>query len=85
MTIKELNPYVWFGTRKLSTVPSHFVQCPTPATSESTQWVITNLKGRYATATTQKNPFELDSTNTYFFFEDPREATIYELRWAGGK
>ena len=85
MTIKELNPLAWFGTRRLDVVPRHFIKCPTPRTQESEQWVIVNLKGRYVLSNSQRSlsaAFEVDS-HAYFYFEDSKDAMIYELRWSG--
>ena len=85
MTIKELNPVTWFGTRRLDVVPRHFVKCPTPMTPESEQWVIVNLQGRYVLSNTLRTlhaAFAVDSSS-YFYFEDSKEAMLYELRWSG--
>lgn len=82
---KELSPLVWFGTRRLDVVPRHFIKCPTPMTSESEQWVITKLSGRYVLSNNQRSlsaPFSVNSSS-YFYFEEPKEAMLYELRWAG--
>ena len=85
--IKELSPFAWFGTRRLDVVPRHFIKCPTPSTTESEQWVIINLKGRYVLSNNMRSlsaAFEVDSSS-YFYFEDSKDAMLYELRWSGGK
>ena len=82
---KELSPLAWFGTRRLDVVPRHFIKCPTPRTTESEQWVIVNLKGRYVLSNNMRSisaAFAVDSSS-YFFFEDSKEAMLYELRWSG--
>jgi len=84
--MREMNPLVWFGTRLVNPIPKHFVRASTPITSESEQWVLTKLKGRYGTGTvdiTSSNMVISAEWNTFMFFEDPAEATFYELRWAG--
>jgi hypothetical protein len=83
MTIKEMNPFVWFGTRKVSPIPRHFVKAHTPATTESENWVLVNIKGRYGISNSSVDN-DLDWKD-YFFFEDPADAMIFELRWSGTK
>lgn len=86
---KELNPYVWFGDREVSpNIPRHFVKAHTPITNESKEWVLTKLSGRYGIAQVDSISHGDDLLSSldwksYIFFEDPSEATIYELRWAG--
>jgi len=81
----EVNPYVWYATRKLDRVPSHFTKASTPITSESEFWVKSKLTGRYATAHIHDVTLLLDSANYFIYFEDPAEAMMYELRWSGSK
>lgn len=84
--MREMDPLVWFGTRLVSQIPRHFVRSSTPVTPEAEQWVLTKLKGRYGTGvvdTSTANMVVSAEWNTYVFFEDPAEATFYELRWSG--
>lgn len=86
--MREFNPLLWYGNRKLEIVPKHFVRAPTLLTGESKQWVADRLIGRYATVlSTIDTPHDIltiISTNLeVVYFEDPKEATLYELYWAG--
>jgi hypothetical protein len=86
-----INPLLWFSEREIKThVPPHFVKCESPLTEKSKLWVITKLQGRYSISIGSDN----NDTNTltylfideeYIYFEDPAEATFYELRWSGSK
>jgi len=86
-----INPLLWFSEREIKThVPPHFVKCESLLTEKSKLWVITKLQGRYSISIGSDN----NDTNTltylfideeYIYFEDPAEATFYELRWSGSK
>jgi hypothetical protein len=78
-------PIVWYGTRKLDSVPPHFVKSSTPLTNEAFIWVKARLVGRYAVHTSpQINELVFD-LKPYIYFEDPKEVSLYELRWSGSK
>lgn len=80
--MREFNTQLWFGERELKHVPPHFIKCHTPVGSEQIQWVLTTLTGRYSLSTfTEIDTFFLDSSS-YIYFENPAEATLYELRWS---
>lgn len=81
----EIHPYVWYATRKLDKVPTHFTKSNTTVTVESEFWIKTRLTGRYATMVAHDNTFTLDIGSSYAYFEDPAEAMMYELRWSGSK
>ena len=78
-----INPLVWYTTRKLKITPLHFIKCTTPLSDNSLEWVINKLQGRYSIE--DENEDDFFSSIQYIFFEDPSEATVYELRWAGTK
>lgn len=81
--MREFNPQLWFDERKLDYVPPHFTKCPTHLTNESQLWVITTLVGRYSIVqTADYTDFILENRNT-IYFEDSKEAMMYELRWSG--
>ncbi len=73
-----VNPLIWYAERELDFVPRHFVKCPTPLNYASKQWVQNKVSGRFAFAPTDKHLSGLSSV----FFEDEKDATIYELLWA---
>jgi|688.fasta_scaffold1082337_3 hypothetical protein len=77
----------FFSTRELENCPPHFLKANTPINKESLIWVRNKLKGRYSLvqiSNTDLNNF-IFSQVLNIYFEDPREATIYELRWSGTK
>lgn len=82
--IRDIDPLSWFGTREIKgTIPKHFVKSNTLLHEESYLWVVKKLAGRFGTSLDLSDISTIDC-NTYVFFEDPKEATIYELRWSGG-
>lgn len=77
-----VNPLVWFMERELNFVPRHFIKCPTPITSDSKQWVQNKTTGRYCFAPLDQ--YERLVTSIYcVYFEDEKDAMMYELIWAG--
>lgn len=78
----DVDPIVWFSQRQVEYPPAHFIKTTTPLTNESKQWVLNNLRGRFSIIINVSNFFStLDSLGT-ISFEDPSEATMYELRWS---
>jgi len=85
----ELNVYTWFSDRELSYIPAHFVVVDTIISTESKQWILEKLTGRfclvdrvhdYSDSTDVSNPW------TWSFgyspaFENPIEATYFQLIW----
>jgi len=81
---REIDPLSWFGTREVkTTIPKHFTKSSTPMSEESYIWVVKKLAGRFGTSVDISNISSIIDDN-YFYFEDPKEAMIYELRWSGG-
>jgi hypothetical protein len=79
---REIDPLSWFSTREIiGPIPKHFVKTSTELTEESYMWVVKKLAGRFGTSTDLNDVTFLG--NNYIYFEDPKEAMIYELRWAG--
>ena len=72
-----VNPLIWYAERELSFVPRHFIKCPTPLNSQSINWVKNKITGRFAIAA---DPIVTDS---YVYFEDQKDVTLYEIIWAG--
>jgi hypothetical protein len=82
MTDYEIDPVVWFAERQLSYPPVHFVTVHTPLTEESRQWVLNKLRGRFAVTIDPADfMFNLGSLGC-ISFEDPKEATLFELKWS---
>ena len=63
--------------RDLNFVPCHFIKASTSITPESKQWIQEKLRGRYSLTHT----FSVFG-DTIPAFEDPQEATFYELTWS---
>ena len=79
----QLDPITWFSERELTYTPKHFVLTSHPCTTESKQWVLDKLKGRFSITypTISNNIIELITPNC-IAFEDPQEAIFYELKWS---
>jgi hypothetical protein len=75
----KIDPVVWFTTRCLDFKPAHFVLAKTSVTTKSTEWIVTNLKGRYALISIIDEFYQKSQVPA---FEDPREAVLYELTWS---
>lgn len=82
---REIDPQRYFGNREIrGTIPKHFIRSHTYLTDEAYVWVVKKLSGRFSVSVGDISPsnFSFDSTNN-IYFEDPKEAMIYELRWSG--
>jgi hypothetical protein len=79
----QLDPITWFSDRELHYTPKHFVVTSHPCTSESKQWVLDKLSGRFSVTypVVSSNIIEL-VTPSCIAFEDPQEAVFYELKWS---
>ena len=83
---KEIDPQSWFGTREVKGgIPKHFVRATTSMSDESYLWVVKKLLGRFSISSIEvgSSNFSNFGLYTYIYFEDPKEAMIYELRWSG--
>lgn len=76
-----INPLIWFMERELNFVPRHFIKCPTPVNSENKQWIQNKSNGRFAFAPLDQSD-RLVTNNVCVFFEDEKDAMLYELLWA---
>jgi hypothetical protein len=83
----NVNPLLWFGEREVKFTPPHFVKCPTPLTEKSKHWVMSKTQSRYSIVASDdsNDPLAIFIDTYSVYFEDPREATLYELRWSGSK
>lgn len=87
MSELRLDPYTWFTERELKFKPKHFIVTRTPVTSESKRWIFDKLQGRFALVSLEpssRDTFDelLSTLEEYPAFEDPAEATFYELTWS---
>lgn len=84
----NVNPILWFGEREVKLTPPHFTKCPTPLTEKSKNWVMAKTQSRYSIVMANgdsEDPLAIFIDTYHVYFEDPIEATVYELRWSGGK
>jgi hypothetical protein len=77
----HIDPIVWFAERQVSYPPPHFVTSITALTIESKQWVLDHLRGRFSITIDYDSFLSIDSLGR-ISFEDPSEATIFELKWS---
>lgn len=82
MSEYEIDPYIWFGKREIEFCPKHFVISDTPLTDESKQWVLDNIKGRFSIIQKNNQLFLIDYYLGNIAFENPMDATFYELKWS---
>jgi hypothetical protein len=88
----SIDPYIWYTRRKLDFEPTHFTRCKTILHKKSLIWIIENFRGRYFLLPYDgildtDNEFSIsftdhDKLNFVPSFEDPQEATFYELKWS---
>ena len=79
----KFNPLLWFTKRELDIVPPHFIKANTTLNNESRAWVESKLQGRFCVKYSTSN-LVFDDIRT-IYFEDSKEAMLYELRWSGSK
>ena len=72
-----INPLIWYAERELKFVPRHFIKCPTTCTWEARIWIQNKIAGRFAFA-----PADVSVNDFFVFFEDEKDAMLYELIWA---
>lgn len=81
-TISDINLDQWYVERELYFIPNHFVRANTPITPESKLWIMEKLRGRFAISSNSSVMSRSYYFETYPAFEDPSEATFYELKWS---
>ena len=77
----NINLHTWFCDRELNFCPKHFVMASTPITEESKQWILERLTGRFYLQTHGAGTYTF-ARDEIPYFEDPTEATLYELTWS---
>lgn len=85
----HVDPQIWFAERRVLFEPPHFVRAKAPLKAESTKWIIERLRGRYCLVdVTFDNMIDDQIFSDSGFrgvvpsFEQPHEATFYELTWS---
>ena len=67
----------------MSFLPRHFVRTDALVNSSSIHWVETKLSGRYYIGPAGDDSIIHTFLDQVFYFEDHKEAMLYELVWAG--
>lgn len=85
----ELNLYTWFSQRELQYCPKHFIVVDHLITIESKQWILEKLTGRFclvevpnysdANYDSYDPPYRIGYSPA---FENPQEATYFQLIWS---
>lgn len=86
----KLDPRTWYSNREMDYTPAHFVVAKTAITTESKLWILNSLRGRFSMVSSAQNDQDIVSSVYVFLnsnygvpaFEDPKEAVLYELKWA---
>lgn len=85
----RVNPITWYSEREIKQYPKHFVVANTPITKESKLWILNTLQGRFTLVKKENHEDTKDDWITTLYdlqsypaFEDPKEATLYELTWS---
>jgi len=80
----EINLNEWFIEREVKFCPTHFKMSSVPLDEEKYHWVTENLNGRYyyGTISASKQGWDTNWFSDFIAFEDPRDLTMYELRWS---
>ena len=77
----EIDPYIWFGNREVEFCSKHFILSNTPLTLDSKQWVLDNIRGRFCVVQNSQI-FLIEYNLGNIAFENPADATFYELKWS---
>lgn len=79
----NINLHTWFGERKMSFLPAHFIQTNTHVDDERHLWVLEKLVGRYYIGHKKDSEDFLSIfSDPIIYFEDPQEALFYKLTWS---
>ena len=84
----DLDPISWYSSREVECTPRHFVVATTVLTEQSKLWILNNLRGRFSVVAAPTQEDTISSIPFINFgvavpaFEDPKEATMYELKWS---
>ena len=81
--MNDINLMTWFGEREMRQCPLHFVPTNTSISEESRIWIYEKTHGRFFIGyKNEQNEHDIFSFDTYPYFEDPKEAVLYELTWS---
>jgi hypothetical protein len=76
----NINPLIWYAERELKFIPRHFIKCPTTCSWAARTWIQNKITGRFAFAPADDKLST--SSDMAVFFEDEKDAMLYELIWA---
>jgi hypothetical protein len=82
----SLNLYTWYSEREITFAPVHFTVVKVLITPESKQWIFEKLLGRFCMVESPYYgmPSGLAHYDFGYYpaFEDPAEATFFQLIWS---
>lgn len=83
LSIQDINLIEWHSNREVPYAPRHFIYTRAPVTPESIDWIKNNLVGRYSLVNQSQYINDKQGYSLMIAaFEDPSEATFYELTWS---
>jgi hypothetical protein len=82
-----VDPLIWFSEREVEFIPKHFIKCTSKITNESKKWIYNKSQGRFALTDShrQQAPSGIISSDQNVYFEDQKDAMMFELLWADTK
>lgn len=75
-----INLHTWFAQRQLEFRPKHFVRSGAEVSEEAYNWILERLSGRFYIENISST--SLYSYGRHIYFEDPKEATLFDLTWS---
>jgi hypothetical protein len=78
--VNDINLLTWFGQRQLKFCPKHFIKTSATVTDEAHEWILERLSGRFFIMNASHASLFFNDKQAYF--EDPKEATLFELTWS---
>lgn len=76
--MNQINLFTWFTDRQMTNLPKHFVPTKAQVTDDSINWVMERFTGRFYI----KSGYQFWDDKQELYFEDPKEAMMYELTWS---
>jgi hypothetical protein len=87
-----VDPSIWFSEREVEFVPKHFIKCNSTVSLNGREWIYNKCQGRFAfsdaklsTSDTLNGLSGILSNAVCVYFEDQKDAMMYELLWADSK
>lgn len=74
----NINLHTWYTERRMSFCPKHFVPVSASIDDEKILWVYEKTTGRFYI----KEVDFLSTNHEKIYFEDPKEAILFNLTWS---